>query len=36
LALEFLKNNYHVTGIGFSPYMISYARENTKEYEKKG
>jgi SAM-dependent methyltransferase len=36
LLLEFLKNDYHVTGIDLSPYMISYARENTKEYEAKG
>jgi len=36
LALEFLKNNYQVTGIDFSPYMLSYSRENTREYENKG
>lgn len=36
LALEFLKNDYHVTGIDLSPHMISYARENTREYETKG
>lgn len=36
LALEFLKNDYRVTGIDFSPYMIAYARENAKEYENKG
>jgi len=34
--LEFLKNDYRVTGIDLSPYMISYARQNTKEYESKG
>ena len=36
LVREFLKNNYQVTGIDLSPYMISYARENTREYEIKG
>lgn len=36
LALEFLKNNYQVTGIDLSPHMISYARDNTREYETKG
>ncbi|MFW6134843.1 MAG: class I SAM-dependent DNA methyltransferase [Elusimicrobiota bacterium] len=36
LALEFLKNKYQVTGIDLSPYMIFYARENTREYESKG
>lgn len=35
LALEFLKNDYRVTGIDLSPYMISYARENTRDYENK-
>lgn len=36
LALEFLKKDYRVTGIDLSPSMISYARENTREYENKG
>lgn len=36
LALEFLKNGYQVTGLDLSPHMISYARENTREYETKG
>lgn len=36
LALEFLKHDYHVTGIDLSPHMISYARENTRKFETKG
>lgn len=36
LVLEFLKNHYQVTGIDLSPDMLSYARENTREYETKG
>lgn len=36
LVLEFLKNDYHVTGIDFSSYMLFYARENTRKYEIKG
>jgi SAM-dependent methyltransferase len=36
LALEFLKNNYQVTGIDLSPYMLVYARDNTRDYEGRG
>lgn len=36
LALEFLKNGYLVTGIDLSPFMLDYARENTKEYKERG
>lgn len=36
LALEFLKQNYQVVGIDLSPHMLIYARENTREYFRKG
>ncbi len=36
LALEFLKQNYQVVAIDLSPHMLIYARENTKEYFRKG
>ena len=36
LALEFLKQNYQVIGIDLSPHMLFYARENSREYLRKG